>query len=115
MNAIRILFVILLSILIFTHASAEQLNIQSAGPFEGDIGAEITSGVAARISLVSVEEDRNQKSYRWGLTRSTPLKVIQGWYAFDELRIREHGGGGRKIAEAGPMQPSSLRSPLFVL
>jgi hypothetical protein len=71
-----------------------------------DSGERVISAADARISLVLVDDSGEQKSYRWGVTRSVPLKVVQGWFAFDDEAIREHGGGGREVAEIKPMQLS---------
>ena len=66
----------------------------------------ISSAADAQISLVLVDDNGEQKSYRWGVTRNVPLKVVQGWFTFDDEAIREHGGGGRNITEIKPMQLS---------
>lgn len=60
----------------------------------------------AAISFIEADEDtpNKTKTYRWNTTRKKPLKIVQGWYWFDEEGIREHAGGGRKIAEAEPME-----------
>jgi len=71
---------------------------------EADKGGEMRSNTDAHISLISADEGEDQMNYRWGITRSSPLKVIEGWYEFDGAGIRSHGGGGRKITETRPMQ-----------
>jgi hypothetical protein len=58
----------------------------------------------ARISMIFSEEEGRDKSYRWGVSREASLKVIQGWLTYDNEGIKEHGGGGRNVAEADPMQ-----------
>ncbi|MBN1359256.1 MAG: hypothetical protein JW993_01635 [Sedimentisphaerales bacterium] len=60
----------------------------------------------AHVSLVLADESAEQKTYRWGVTRTAPVKVVQGWFAFDEGGIRAHGGGGRALAEAQSMRLS---------
>ncbi len=75
-----------------------------------DVQSPALSTAEAHVSLILVDEGDSQKSYRWGVTRSVPLKVLQGWYAFDDEGIREHGGGGRAVAEAQPMRLSLLVS-----
>ncbi len=73
-------------------------EIKSDRPIDSVVTAE------AHISLILVDERDDQKSYRWGITRNAPVKVVQGWYAFDETGIRAHGGGGQEEAEAQPMR-----------
>lgn len=98
--------IVLLSILLILQAQAAQPPAQSHSQLSAGESKPPSSDAGARISLILVDEKPDQKSYRWGLTRPSPLKVIQGWYAFDEEGIREHGGGGRDIAEPGPMRLS---------
>ncbi len=85
--------IMLLSLILVSQAQAAQ---PKAAPSDG----------GARISLILVDEKQDQKNYSWGVTRPSPLKVIQGWFAFDNGGIRDHGGGGRDMAEAGPMRLS---------
>jgi len=96
--------IILFSIIIFGQAQAVKPRIKPDVQVKGNKGAEIRSNTDSNISLISAQESEGEKNYRWGVTRSLPLKVIQGWYEFDEEGIRSHGGGGRKIAETRPMQ-----------
>ncbi len=96
--------IILFSIIIFCQAQAVEPGIKSDVQVKGNKGAEMRSNTNSNISLISAQESEGEKNYRWGVTRSSPLKVIQGWYEFDEEGIRSHGGGGRKIAETRPMQ-----------
>ncbi len=96
--------IILFSIIIFCQAQAVEPRIKSDVQVKGNKGAEMRSNTDSNISLISAQESEGEKNYRWGVTRSSPLKVIQGWYEFGEEGIRSHGGGGRKIAETRPMQ-----------
>ena len=73
---------------------------------KNDNNENISSDADARISLVLVDDSGEQKSYRWGVTRNVPLKVVQGWFTFDDKGILEHGGGGIEAAEIKPMQLS---------
>ncbi len=98
--------IILFSIIICSHALAVELRTKTIVPIEANKNGEMLSNAHSHISLILVEESEGEKNYRWGLTRSSPLKVIQGWYVFDEEGIREHGGGGRRVAEARPMRLS---------
>jgi beta-lactamase regulating signal transducer with metallopeptidase domain len=66
--------------------------------------AEAASDAGARISMISSDEEGQEKSYRWGVSGEVPLKVVQGWYTYDSEGIREHGGGGRNVAETEAMQ-----------
>ena len=106
MVTLKNISIILFSIIFFSQAQAVESGTKSDLQIDRNESGGIPLNAAARISLISVEENEDQKSYRWGVTRRSALKVIQGWYAFDEEDIREHGGGGRKIAEAGPMRLS---------
>ena len=106
MVTLKNISIILFSIIFFSQAQTVEPRTKSDLQIDGDESGGIPSDASARISLILVEENEDQKSYRWGVTRRSLLKVIQGWYAFDEEDICEHGGGGRKIAEASPMRLS---------
>ena len=92
-----------------SHVLAAESQTKSDVRINNNDGGKLAD-VDARISLILVDENKDQKSYRWGITRNSPLKVVQGWYTFDEVGIREHGGGGRTVAEVKPMQLSLLIS-----
>lgn len=96
-------------IIIISHAQADEPQAKSDVQINNN-EAGTHPDFDARISLILVDENEDQKSYRWGITRSSRLKVVQGWYAFDDVEICEHGGGGRTIAESKPMQLSLLIS-----
>ncbi|MBN2180831.1 MAG: hypothetical protein JW715_02865 [Sedimentisphaerales bacterium] len=110
MNSFKSIPVIFLLVTAFTQIRAEKLQAQPPMHKETNDNRGIVSEAAAHISLVLVEEGRDVKSYRWGLTRRKPLQVIQGWYAFDDKGIVEtqgwYSGGRREIASARPMQLS---------
>jgi hypothetical protein len=106
MVSLKDISIILFSIAFFSQAQALEPRAESDSQIELNESGKIPSEASARISLILVEEDEDQKSYGWGVTRRSLLKVIQGWYAFDEEAIREHGGGGRDVAEARSMRLS---------
>ena len=106
MVTLKNISIILFSIIFFSQAQAIGPRTESDLQIDGNESGGIPSNASARISLIFVEENEDQQSYRWGVTQRSLLKVIQGWYAFDEEDICEHGGGGRKIAEARPMRLS---------
>ena len=105
MITLKNISIILFSI-ILGQAQAVEPRTKIIVPIEANKNGEMLSNAHSHISLILVEESEDEKNYRWGLTRSLPLKVIQGWYVFDEEGIREHGGGGRRVAEARPMRLS---------
>lgn len=106
-TSIRICVGTLVLIAIFSsQAQAAEPSDRSNAQIGRHNAEETPSKAGARISLVLVEENEDEQSYAWGLTRRSPLQVIHGWYAFDEVGIREHGGGGRNVAEARPMRLS---------
>ena len=98
--------VLVLIAIIFSKVQAAEPRAISDSQIGRKDSGEKPLEAGARISLVLVEENEDEKSYRWGVTRRSPLKVIQGWFAFDKVGIREHGGGGRDVAEAKPMRLS---------
>jgi HEAT repeat protein len=106
---LKIIFFTLCFICIISHLQATEPKAQSEERINNNDGGNLAD-FDARISLILADENEGQKSYRWGITRNSPLKVVQGWYTFDEVWIREHGGGGRGVAEAKPMQLSLLIS-----
>jgi len=106
MLSLKNISIILLSIIVISQAQALELRARSDAQIDRNRSNKIPSEASARISLILVDEDEDQKTYRWGVTRHSRLKVIQGWYAFDEVAIREHGGGGRDVAEARPVRLS---------
>jgi hypothetical protein len=58
---------------------------------------------AEPIGLICAAPRPDGGSFEWRVTRTKPSKIVHGWYWFDEQGIREHGGGGRQIDEAGAM------------
>ncbi|UCE49246.1 MAG: hypothetical protein JSW47_03715 [Phycisphaerales bacterium] len=106
MVTLKNISIILFSTVFFSQAQAVEPRAKSDFQIDRNENGGIPSNASAHISLVLVEENEGQRSYRWGITRRSLLKVIQGWYAFDEEGIIEHGGGGRDIAEARPMRLS---------
>ncbi len=96
----NISFILCLAVISFVFMAA----LSQAGT-NNDI-ENVSSKANARISLVLADDGKEQKSYRWGLTRNMPLNVVHGWFAFDDKAILEHGGVGTENAETKPMQIS---------